>query len=178
MKIICSILTLIIFQYNGIGQKKLFRPNITVSAKAIWSSTEHSKTKILDNECMKFFFVARVTNNSDSTVEFWMQSCSWQSNWVSDNDSISFISPLCDGNGPISITLNSGKSIVFYGKMLSSMKKTNNSKCRIGLVFYQKMTDLEESNFNTRNKKIKYPLLYWSNEIELKYNFSDFEVED
>jgi len=145
-----------------------------------------------------YFSKVRVTNHEDSTITFWMMSCSWYyKTLVFDTDSMQFSSSGCDKNIPVEIILKPGKSIVFYpvfhdnsiyrfahGYSVDSKKAAHpaypvqskdNKPVRIGFILLKNNSKdpYMETNF------VKSGQTYWSNPVFLnRYYNNRYRVEE
>jgi hypothetical protein len=99
-------------------------------------------------------------NNSDSTFRFWIMSCSWGDNWVSNTDNLYlFINP-CDNNYPIFIQIESGQKKTYKGVLCvkDTLKVIHQSDFMLGLIIVKESEIRRHilSEFSTiLDKKIK-----------------------
>jgi hypothetical protein len=123
-----------------------------------------------------YFAMATVTNQQDTTIVFWIMSCSWAENWVTTSDSVDYRgNVVCYSNYPIDIRLKPHQSIHFYGLLTRSGQKPFCRKVRLGFRYYTRASDL----FPSRNQKTKPapPDVYWSNEVEIRDNLFQFQID-
>lgn len=123
-----------------------------------------------------YFTMATVTNQQDTTIVFWIMSCGWPlENWITSSDSVYCGNFGCDSNFPIDIRLKPHQSIHFYGLLRRSGQKPFCRKVKLGFQYYTRPFDL----FPFPNQKIKPapPTVYWSNEVEIKDNLFQFQID-
>jgi hypothetical protein len=123
-----------------------------------------------------YFTIATVTNQQDTTIVFWIMSCGWPlENWVTSNDSVYCGNFGCDKNFPEDIRLKAHQSIHFYGLLRRSGQKPLCRKVKLGFQYYTRLFDL----LHFPNQKIKPapPTIYWSNEVEIKDNLFQFQID-
>ena len=145
-----------------------------------------------------YFSKVTVTNHEDSTITFWMMSCSW---WLKtlqfDRDSMQFSTGGCDKNIPVEIKIKPGKSIIFYpvfhdnsiygfahGYSIVSKKAAHpafpvkskyNKQIRIVFILMKNNSKdpYMETNF------IKSGQTYWSNPVQLSTYWNNrYRVEE
>ena len=145
-----------------------------------------------------FFSRVCITNQEDTTITFWMMSCSW---WLKtlqfDRDSMQFSTGGCDKNIPVEIKLKPGKSIIFYpvfhdnsiyrfahGYSVDSKKAAHpaypvqskdNKPVRIGFILLKNNSKdpYMETNF------VKSGQTYWSNPVQLNTFWNNgYRVEE
>jgi len=123
-----------------------------------------------------YFTMATVTNQQDTPIVFWIMSCGWPvENWVTSNDSVHCYYFGCDSNFPEDIRLKPHQSIHFYGFLKHTGQKPFCRKVKLGFRYYVGMMDL----LNLPNRKIKPapPTVYWSNEVDIKDNLFQFQID-
>jgi hypothetical protein len=108
---------------------------------------------------------------------FWIMSCGWPTdNWITSSNSVSCSGNLiCYSNFPIDIRLKPHQSIHFYGLLTRSGQKPFCRKVKLGFQYHTRHFDL----FRFRNQKIKPapPTVYWSNEVEIRDNLFQFQID-
>jgi len=152
-------------------------------------------TKVRDD----YFSRVCITNQEDTTITFWMMSCSWwHQTLIFDTDSMEFSTGGCDKNITVEIKLKPGKSIVFYpvfhdnsiyrlshGYYVDSKKvehpafpvqSKDNRQVRIGFILLKneaKTPYMDPDNF------VKSGQTYWSNPVPLnRYRNNSYRVEE
>jgi hypothetical protein len=123
-----------------------------------------------------YFTMATVTNQQDTTIVFWIMSCGWPTaNWITSNDSVYCGNFGCDSNVPGDIRLKPHQSIHFYGLLWRRGQKPFCRKVKLGFKYYRDLIDL----WNFPNSKIKPapPTVYWSNEVEIKDNLFQYQID-
>ena len=98
-----------------------------------------------------FFYCISIDliNHTDSTLYFWSMSCSWEENWVFNNNVIKLYGHDCDNNSPCIKMLKPGKSFNFKGIVhtFEDLKYIENNGIRLGFVFINKNEIHNVSNF-------------------------------
>ncbi len=56
--------------------------------------------KFNDLGCVFYSAEIELLNNTDSIIEFWSMTCSWQENWICSNDSVHLFNEGCVKNIP------------------------------------------------------------------------------
>jgi hypothetical protein len=128
------------------------------------------------NQETGYFTMATVTNQQDTPIVFWIMSCGWPvENWVTSNDSVRCSYFGCDSNIPEDIRLKPRQSIHFYGLLTRARQKPFCRKVKLGFQYYRDLVDL----WHFPNSKIKPapPTVYWSNEVEIKNNLFQYQID-
>ena len=111
-------------------------------------------------------------NDTDSTVSFWLMSCSWQDNWIINSDSVRFYYQGCDSNFPELKQILSGQKLTFIGilQVLSPLKIEIEKDFMIGFVEIKQHEYLVNSDFrNVLIAKIKDKKdIIWSKAFKFK----------
>jgi hypothetical protein len=111
-------------------------------------------------------------NDTDSTVSFWLMSCSWQDNWIINSDSVRFYYQGCDSNFPELKQILSGQKLTFIGilQVLSPLKTGIEKDFKIGFVEIKQHEYLVNSDFrNVLLAKIKDKKdIIWSKAFKFK----------
>ena len=130
-------------------------------------------TKVRDD----YFGRVCITNHENTTLTFWMMSCSWwMQTLIFDTDSIEFSGCGCDKNIPVKVELKPGKSIVFYPVFSDISKKRfhqvyssitrNNKQIKIG---FNLMKNVSKDRNGEPPELVKSGETYWSNPVSLDY---------
>ena len=125
-----------------------------------------------------YFATINVLNTQDTTVTFWIMSCSWpMDGFVIHSDSIAFKFCFggCDHDTPEKISLPKKKSVQFYGTIKSWKKDSSVARIKVGLRYFGTVADLW--NFDGLNDNKKPNKIIWSNEVELKDNLYSHEIK-
>jgi len=123
-----------------------------------------------------YFTIATLTNQQDTAIVFWIMSCGWPwTNWITSNDSVYCGNDGCDGNIPEDIRLKPHQSIHFYLLLRRFRQNLFCRKVKLGFKYYRDLLDL----WNYPNSKIKPapPTVYWSNEVEIKDNLFQYQID-
>ena len=145
-----------------------------------------------------YYSKVTVTNQEDTTITFWMMSCSWWSHTLLfDSDSMQFSTGGCDKNIPVEVKLKPGKSIVFYPVFHDNsiyrnsyipyvdslnvvhpaypVQSKDNKPVRIGFILMKNNSKdpYMETNF------VKSGQIYWSNPVQLSHYYNNgYRIED
>jgi hypothetical protein len=139
-------------------------------------------TKVRDD----FFSRVSVTNHEDSTIIFWMMSCSWMFDILKFNqDSLEFSIGNCTKDVPVKVELKPGKSIVFYPVFTDISKKRfhpvysdisiNNKQIRIG---FNLMKNVSKDPYGEQPQYIRPGNIFWSNPVSLDYRNNKFRITE
>src|ERR1035437_1649941 len=123
-----------------------------------------------------YFSKISLTNHEDSTITFWMMSCSWgESTLKFDRDSMEFSTGNCTKDIPVKIELKSGKSLIIYPVFHANSKRIN--QIRIGFVLFK--VDNTSDYFVDPSNFIKTKNIYWSNPVIFKnYHNNGYRIEE
>ena len=174
---------LAVTSYKAYSQKNDSTNMISVSVDIIGKGNrliqKTYKHPIKYDDFNSYFTLLKVSSNADTMIHFWTMLCSWEENWLSNNDSVLLYHPACDVNIPIEIKLKPHQSVKFYGILRPRSDTLQNNKFKLGFVMLEK-SDLD-LNFSSRTER--YELMnkkgiYWSNEVELKDNIYRYKVEN
>ena len=87
------------------------------------------------------FYAVRIEliNGTDTTLNFWTMSCSWQDNWVIEDKALSFFVN-CPKNTPKMIQLKSNTKITYDGiiELLDTINFSTSKNLRLGFVLIKK----------------------------------------
>ncbi|HEV3325494.1 MAG TPA: hypothetical protein VG052_07800 [Puia sp.] len=122
-----------------------------------------------------YFAAATLTNKQDTTIHFWIMTCSWPvHNWVTSNDSIFFGFPGCDRNIPDRIDLSPHQSVDFYGLFETVNKRPLPKTVKLGFIYFASFNDIWES-LHQRNisENLK---VYWSGPVRIADNLYRYQV--
>ena len=144
-------------------------PEVIVQAKLLRSYDTLNIN--IDTTLHKAFDVEiSIINKSSKPVSFWMMTCSWDENFLINNDYIRFIGWDCDGNFPTT------KDIKPYGRIVlnASIFKNNFSRyitinsTKFGLIFIDTTSckNIDDYN-NIIGDKSKQNKIIWSNPLYL-----------
>ena len=123
-----------------------------------------------------YFIEATITNQRDTPIVFWIMSCGWPyENWITNNDSVFCGNFGCDKNIPEDIRLKPHQSIHFYGLLRGRGERPLCRNIKLGFRYYARLTDL--LNFPDQKIKPALPTIYWSNEVEIKDNLFEYQID-
>jgi len=109
-------------------------------------------------------------NNSDSSLYFWTTSCSWQSNWVAEEKSITLF-VACLKNVPKLAHLEPHGSLIHYGiiHLLDTADLKRSKEYKLGFILVRKNEVKNESDFIPIlwNKIKTKQDIYWSNSFKI-----------
>ena len=112
-------------------------------------------------------------NNTDSTIRYWIMTCSWEYNFVLTSDSVNLFGLGCDGNFPTSRVILPRDTIVYkneYLKVFRWPEKQKTANVRLGFILIRE----NESTVNTfegilsEKRKIKTDVIWSDDPIVLK----------
>jgi hypothetical protein len=109
-------------------------------------------------------------NNSDSSIYFWTMSCSWQSNWVAEEKSITLFVE-CPKNVPKLVHIEPHGSLTHYGiiHLLDTADLKSRKEYKLGFVLVGKTEVTNEFDFipALREKIETKKDIYWSNSFKI-----------
>ena len=149
--------------------KKEF-PKIIVNARLIRS---YDSTYIYqDTSKRKTFDIAlSISNKSDKPIMFWLMDCSWDNNFLINNDYIYFNRTLCDHNYPRKVRIKQNDSLV----LRTSINKYESSRYRtietskFGLIYVDTIACKNIHDFESIiGDKSKHDKVIWSNPLHLQ----------
>lgn len=173
---IFSISFLLIFICNSHSQVSSKKDIITVKIFPIAQgiSTHIPNQYKIANQ--SYFTYMSITNNQDTTISFYLMSCSWMiDNWISDNDSISLLFLGCDINTPLYITLLPHQLIDFSAIIITKPHTEMSTLFRFGFLYFKKEKDLLD--YIPKKNKTDNIRIYWSDAIKLEDNLFKYHIE-
>ena len=158
---------------QGYGQKADTAELISVSLKIVGKGTPIYATP--RDTAPGYFALVTVTNRQDTTIHFWVMSCSWAiDNFVTSSDSIRFWYPGCDHNIPDNIDLLPHHSVDFYGCFKPSKKVPLPRTVKLGLIYVNRQWDLWD--YIAGKKALQQFAVYWSNSVRIVDNLYQYRV--
>ena len=168
MKFINYILIMFfIVSCNKIKHKE--NPDIVVNANKIrsfdtithWDSIKHKA----------FDIRLSIINKSEKPITFWIMTCSWDNNFIINNDYIQFLLWTCTNNIARSCRLGCNDSLVFkstFVKYKGTMGQTIETT-KFGFIYIDstRCKNIKEY-FDIMNDKSKQDKIIWSNPLYLK----------
>lgn len=162
------VITMVIFNYTypqTLSNSAVVSINLSIVGKGTPS--------ICSDSSDYFFAKLNVVNTQDSTIKFWIMSCSWPAdNWVISNKAVSLHFCGCDSNIPIEIILFPKKSVEFYTVIRNRNWAISPIRIKVGFLYAKNSKDI----FKISNEKTKGEMIFWSNEVELKDNLFNYEI--
>ena len=133
-------------------------------------------TPTLCSDSSNYYFAnLTISNTQDTTIRFWIMSCSWPiDNWLINNNAVSLRFCGCDSNIPVEVVLSPQKSIEFYSAIKYHRKDSSGVRIRAGFLYFTSARDIF-NNAGTTSKNINR-IKFWSNEVELKDNLYSYEI--
>lgn len=107
-------------------------------------------------------------NNTDSVIYYWTNSCSWQSNWILDNKSITWY-VMCPKNVPVIVKLPPHYTRSYFGLVeFTDSTIFDGGQFKIGFVFVRKNEVRSDLDYNPilGNKIEKKKDIFWSNSLK------------
>lgn len=115
MKKIIFTLSLIIMIFSCSRNEKKQKPLLCVKAEV----SDKVNIQYRHNDFEECYPVKiSIKNNSDSTIRFWIMSCSWEDNFVFNSDSIRIFGLGCDKNFPKKIELPANGTLVYNNRYI------------------------------------------------------------
>ena len=131
--------------------------------------------EICSDSSAHYFVSLRVLNMQDTSVRFWIYSCSWfVDNWVISNNGGSLDNCGCDSNIPVEIILTPKKSIEFYSTLKYKKIDGENVRIKAGFKYFTRALDIVNFAGKQEREKVK---IFWSNEIRMWDNLYNYEVK-
>jgi hypothetical protein len=155
MKRLLFILIAIVLFSQCISKPKVKEPGFKIHVKVI---DKIDIARFKDSGSSFYSVDIELFNNSDTLLEFWSMTCSWQDNWISSNDSLYLFNKGCPSNYPITRKINPSdkiicKGIIWVTSTLSYIKK---QRIKLGFVLIKKNEILDNFEFGKiLSKKIK-----------------------
>jgi hypothetical protein len=114
-----------------------------------------------------------LANNSDSIISFWEMSCSWQDNWIFNDQRFTLLPyEIVEVNGPVLRSLNPKEKKIYHANILltDSNITQKNKELKIGFAFVRKQ-DYSPRNisipFSDVIEKEKENNIIWSDPFKL-----------
>jgi len=131
-----------------------------------------------DNDSIKlkkFDIEITLKNNSDSTICFYLMTCSWEWDFIINNTYIYFSGKDCEGNFPYMRNIKSGDSIILKTTLQRDLRWDNPQKnsigkgynvktTKIGLIYIDKKQGYDYHNIHDDKSRWK---IIWSNPLYL-----------
>jgi len=160
MRIFFMMLAILILLSNCTGDRQ---KNVIVQVSGI-EKIDHNNYNT-SNESL-YFIKINIINNTDSAFRFWTESCSWQSNWVFNNNSIEFFVD-CPSNFPIIKTIEPNQRLTYKGiiKLNDTTNIiTNKNLLKLGFVLVKENEITNDADYiPILRKKISYKKnIIWS----------------
>jgi hypothetical protein len=107
-------------------------------------------------------------NNSDSALYYWTNSCSWQSNWILDNKSLTWY-VMCPKNVPVLVELPPHYTKSYFGLIeFTDSTIIYRKRFKIGFVLVRKSEVRKDYDYNPilYEKIRKKKDIFWSNSLK------------
>jgi hypothetical protein len=76
-----------------------------------------------DSIKQKYFdFSLEIKNTSNDTIQIWLMTCSWENNFIVNNNYMTILGNECDSNFPTVIEFKPGESKVYTNTLIKSLK--------------------------------------------------------
>jgi|WetSurMetagenome_2_1015567.scaffolds.fasta_scaffold03112_4 hypothetical protein len=148
------------------GRKEIIISQIAILDKTEFAKLEMDTTLFREQLFLRNLIPLKIDllNNSDSVLYLWTNSCSWQSNWIPDNKSISWIVE-CPKNIPVLVKLAPHEKQTRYG--IVELPDSPTEKFKLGFVLIRKNEVLNDFDFIPilRGKIKSKTDMFWSNSI-------------
>lgn len=112
-----------------------------------------------------------LVNHTDSTLKFWIMTCYWQLNFISNSDELYLYNNGCDNNYPHIIEIEKNKSYSFDGVIrVSKELKLKKNRYKLGFIYIKEKEIKDELDFMSKvtNKKPDDKSIIWSNSFRIK----------
>jgi hypothetical protein len=161
---------LILFLLGGCSiDRHKNKPKIVIDASVIRSYDTILKYR--DTKLFKAYDVRlSIRNKSNKPISFWMMTCSWEDNFIVNNDYIYFLGHACDGNSPWITHLKSNESKVLTASIIKieNTRYQSVESTRFGLIYIDSMSCKSPSFFDEIiGDKSKHDTIIWSNALSL-----------
>lgn len=136
-----------------------------------------------------YFVKLTVRNTSGTLREFWIMSCGWDENWVTNRQGIYLWGSECDKNIPTQIQLNPYQKLVFYGfisKDAALIRTQAEQLAAYAAGSYKRLVSTVRFGF----KEVPYfpssmhgiqdkdsKKTWWSNSVDLMFDNNSYKVE-
>lgn len=155
------------FIISCVNHRKDYKPIIIVRANVIRSYD----SVFNDNVKHKTFDInLSITNKTGKPVSFWMMTCSWQENFILNNDYVHFISHGCDTNSPRPYHLSTNDNYS-YKTSVVKLDFTHYQRIkttRFGLIYIDTIKCKDPNDFrDIIGDKSKQANIIWSNPLYL-----------
>jgi hypothetical protein len=150
------------------------KPKIIVNARVIIPNDKSFQPLIKDPNTLKdtsYHIKLSILNKSDIPVSFWMMSCSWEEDFLINNDYFEFIDRPCDNNVPIIKHVRTNDSIILQTTIvrINGTRYQNVLSTKFGFIYIDSLDCKDRSSFMTIiGDKSKHVKIFWSNELTLK----------
>jgi hypothetical protein len=151
------------------SRKESLITHVTILDKVDFAKLEMDTTYLRDQLMHGRFYPLKIdlVNNSDSTMYYWTNSCSWQSNWILDHKSITWVVE-CPKNVPVIVKLMPHVTQSHFGIVeFTDSTILDSDGIKLGFVLLRKNEVHDDIDF-TRilHGKIETKTdIYWSNSI-------------
>ena len=142
-RIILFLGVFLVFSYCTVPKSK--KSNINIQVK-IGEKLNSAKFK---QEGDFYIVDIDLCNNTDSVISFWSMSCSWEENWLSNNNALNLYNQGCDNNSPIIKQIEPDKKLTFKGvvHVYEDIKDIKRSEVKLGFILIKKNETSNGSDF-------------------------------
>ena len=169
MKKIFLLLSICIF-INSCTSKITNKHSLQINANII---NKISPTELNEKAGNYYSIKISITNNTDTIVNYWLMTCSWQDNLIFNTNSICFYRLGCKHNFPTIKKLLPKESLVYNGiiQICDTSNYKNKKSFKLGFIFINKNEyfDLTQDYFEVlldRKKNNKH-IIWCDNPINL-----------
>jgi hypothetical protein len=153
------------------GQGRKFEESSLVLDANFLRSYDTITVFMKDTTIVKAYDISiTIRNNTDHLISFWMMKCSWEDNFLINNDYFYFIGRGCDGNYPYVVNLKPNERKILN----STIIKQNHTRyqqvetTRFGLIYIDKAHCENPFDFDDIiGDKSKHDVIIWSNSLYL-----------
>ncbi|UOQ71252.1 hypothetical protein [Hymenobacter cellulosilyticus] len=172
----------------AIQAQVLVPQDLTVTAE-ITGEGKSSMSSFQKNYGDEGYFVKLTVRNTSGTLrEFWIMSCGWDENWVTNRQGIGLWGSDCNKNTPDLIQLNPYQKLVFYGfisKDAALIRTQAEQLAAYAAGSYKRLVSTvrfgfkEVSRFPSATKDFQDHVskTWWSNSVDLMFDNNSYIVE-
>lgn len=130
-----------------------------------------SSTRIKQADIYYYNFDIELYNKSDTAISFWIYTCSWQFNFLSDAEDMYFGPLDCDHNFPELKKILPGQKIKYFtpSRYTIPLNNVKKKRFRVGFIWVKEKEIKNEDCFDDLlSKKLKLRKdIIWSNPVKL-----------
>ena len=134
-KLLAVLVLMILLIQCSNNRPKQINHDFSIKINAINKASDDT-LKDLNWKAHFYKFDLSLENNTDSTIHFWMMTCSWDDNFITNYQNVRIISPLvCDSNFPTIYDIDKNTKINFKGLITIKDSFDINKLIKIGFIY-------------------------------------------